>query len=162
MGRRSARLTQESLSLARSKPVVATACLSLHRLRRPTTGPGQLPVDQIQCSGYQATAMVKSPVKLLGELVLSVPKRLLARAVDRNGVRRIAREHCRGLVVNDLGCWVWMLRLRALPEGYRTASHSARRQRWHVEFEKLVARARHSGLLVGPTASVAELVKVST
>jgi RNase P protein component len=87
--------------------------------------------------------------KSCNEVVLAVPKRLLARAVDRNRVRRIAREHYRRLRVSEPGYWVWMLRLRALPAGFVNASQSARRQCWHAEIDRLFDRACRAGLLIG-------------
>ena len=121
--------------------------MSLHRMPGAAAGTGQ-PVTS-PCSDGAAQATEYFLGEPCNEVVLAVPKRLLARAVDRNRVRRIAREHYRRVRVNEPGLWVWMLRLRALPAGYANASQSARRICWHAEIDQLFDRAFRAGLLMG-------------
>jgi RNase P protein component len=128
--------------------VVFTPCLSLHRVPGPVDALAPPVNADSNPFVVRKSGIRRRPINLLDRLVLSVPKRLLAHAVDRNQVRRIAREHCRRVSDQPTDSWAWMLRLRALPEGYATASHSAQRRRWHLEFERLLGRATHAGLLI--------------
>jgi RNase P protein component len=127
--------------------VASTACMSLHRVPGIAAEIGELSMTTWPEVGAPSTEYFLG--KPLNQVVLAVPKRLLARAVDRNRVRRIARERYRRLRVNETGSWVWMLRLRALPAGYVNASQSARRQCWHAEIDRLFDRAFRAGLLIG-------------
>jgi hypothetical protein len=67
---------------------------------------------------------------------MSVPRRLLRRAVDRNTVRRVAREAFRSVRLRARGSAL-MLKLRRLPEGYEQASQRARKTRWRAELDQL-------------------------
>jgi RNase P protein component len=120
--------------------------MSLHRVPGVAAEKGELSMTTWPEVGAQSTEYFLG--KPLNQIVLAVPKRLLVRAVDRNRVRRIAREHYRRLRVNETGSWVWMVRLRALPAGYVNASQSARRCCWHTEIDKLFDRAFRAGLLI--------------
>jgi len=78
------------------------------------------------------------------QLLMAVPKRLLKRAVDRNAVKRVAREHWRHLRWQHGGGGVraqrYLLRLKARPVGYAESSRPARKKFWHLELSALFAR----------------------
>jgi RNase P protein component len=67
---------------------------------------------------------------------MSVPRRLLRRAVDRNTVRRVAREALRSVQVRARGSAL-MLKLKRLPEGYEQSTQRARKTRWRAELDQL-------------------------
>jgi len=67
---------------------------------------------------------------------MSVPRRLLRRAIDRNTVRRVAREAFRSVHSRARGSAL-MLKLKRLPEGYEQASQRARKMRWRTELNRL-------------------------
>ncbi|MEZ5652702.1 MAG: ribonuclease P protein component [Burkholderiaceae bacterium] len=78
------------------------------------------------------------------ELWMAVPKRLLKRAVDRNALRRVAREHWRQLPFSDTDERVparrYLLRLKARPVAFAQSSRPARKAFWHVELADLFGR----------------------
>ena len=122
MSRRGPQQGLASAALARSRPVAATACLSLHRARQ---------------TAICEERLVREPPILL----LAVPKRLLSRAVDRNSLRRLAREHWRVGTIAASGAGVWMLKLRALPSGYFDNTKAWQRRFWHAQLVSLLDRA---------------------
>lgn len=95
--------------LLRSRPVASTACFGLHR--QPLTA--------------------DHPI-----LLMSVPRRVLRRAVDRNAVRRIARESLRALHRGRSGMAL-MLKLKRVPEGFDAMASRARKARWREELDRL-------------------------
>jgi len=95
------------------------------------------PVASTPCFGLHCrSGVVATPV-----LLMSVPKRLLRKAVDRNTVRRIAREAFRASCASFAHCAL-MLRLKRLPEGFGAMASRARKSRWRVELDRLFASAR--------------------
>jgi len=78
-----------------------------------------------------------------GVLFMAIPKRLLARAVDRNAVRRVAREAWRAAGVGEVPVAV-MLRMTALP-----AARGARHLKALVRAELDAALRAMSGRLAG-------------
>ncbi|ODS98367.1 MAG: hypothetical protein ABS56_05815 [Lautropia sp. SCN 69-89] len=74
---------------------------------------------------------------------MAIPKRLLARAVDRNAVRRVAREAWRAAGVGEVPVAV-MLRMTALP-----AARGARHLKALVRAELDAALRAMSGRLAG-------------
>nr|WP_272486674.1 ribonuclease P protein component [Zeimonas sediminis] len=71
-----------------------------------------------------------------GVLFLAVPKRQLARAVDRNLVRRIAREAWRAAGLSALPLAV-LVRLRRRPDWFAEAGVRRRRQGLRQELDSL-------------------------
>ena len=76
------------------------------------------------------------PVTTVGVLFLSVPKRQLARAVDRNLVRRIAREAWRGTGVAPRPIAV-LVKLRRRPEWFAAAGVRQKRRQLRIELDAL-------------------------
>ncbi|MGC1443693.1 MAG: ribonuclease P protein component [Burkholderiaceae bacterium] len=73
------------------------------------------------------------------KLLLAVPKRLLRRAVDRNAVRRAAREAWRKRVGTHSGrIDDALLRMTALPAGIGQISRPKRKTIWRQELEELM------------------------
>ncbi len=75
-------------------------------------------------------------------LGMSVPKRLLPRAVDRNALKRVAREAWR------LADWPIhlrperaMIKLRRRDEGWRELPRGALKRLWRLELDRLIGRA---------------------
>lgn len=99
-------------ALLQSRPVATTPLFGLHR----------------QSSGGSG-----EPV-----LLMSIPKRLLRRAVDRNTVRRIAREALRGMRIGAAGSAL-MLKLRRVPIGFDTLTQRSRKALWRVELDRVFA-----------------------
>ena len=96
--------------LLKTRPVASTTCFGLHR--RPTGTPDE-------------------PI-----LLMSVPRRVLKRAVDRNTVRRLARESLRATREQASGCAL-MLRLKRTPTGFEALSQRARKAAWRAELERV-------------------------
>ena len=76
-------------------------------------------------------------------LAVAVPKRQLKRAVDRNALKRVAREAWR------LAPWgerarpqVLMLKLRRAEAEWKTAGRSALKKAWRDEIDQLFSRLR--------------------
>lgn len=96
--------------LLKTRPVASTACFGLHS--RPTGFPD-------------------GPV-----LLMSVPRRVLKRAVDRNTVRRLARESLRATSKQASG-FALLLRLKRMPTGFDALSQRARKATWRAELARL-------------------------
>lgn len=96
--------------LLRSRPVVSTPLFGLHRC----------------------------PIGSSGEsvLLMSVPKRVLRRAVDRNTVRRIARESLRERRTQAAGSALF-LRLKRQPTGFDALTQRARKAVWRAELARV-------------------------
>lgn len=73
-------------------------------------------------------------------LLMAVPKRLLARAVDRNTLRRIAREAWRARSGPARPRAPALLRLARRPSGFETLTQRARKRLWREELDDLLAR----------------------
>ena len=71
---------------------------------------------------------------------MSVPKRVLARAVDRNTVRRVARESWRA-AHGPSGGFAVMLRLKRLPESIDAQPQGVRKRTWRADLDRLFAQA---------------------
>ena len=96
--------------LLKTRPVASTTCFGLHL--RATDGPDE-------------------PI-----LLMSVPRRVLKRAVDRNTVRRLARESLRATREQAYGCAL-MLRLKRTPTGFEALTQRARKAAWRAELERV-------------------------
>ena len=96
--------------LLKTRPVASTACFGLHS--RPADVP-DVPV-----------------------LLMSVPRRVLKRAVDRNTVRRLARETLLTTGRQASGCAL-LLRLKRMPTGFDALSQRARKAAWRAELSRL-------------------------
>lgn len=86
-----------------------------------------------------------------GILFLAVPKRQLARAIDRNLTRRIAREAWRATGL-DCRPVAIMVRLKRRPDWFAAAGVRERRRALREELDRLFATrelARLSGTLAG-------------
>lgn len=106
---------------------------------------------------------------------MAIPKRVLRRAIDRNTVRRIAREAWRAAVlarqVGDRapGPFVAadatrtdparprtiLLRLLRRPEGFAVLGYRARKRLWRAELDSLFARAAAGAGLGDVTSGIA-------
>jgi RNase P protein component len=73
-------------------------------------------------------------------LLMTVPKKLLARAVDRNQFRRIARDCWRARPTPMLGVSA-MVRLRRRPDGYGGWPRGERARCWRDELGALLESA---------------------
>jgi len=76
----------------------------------------------------------------LGKLGFSVPKRLLRRAVDRNALKRVAREAWRHARWNTVARPAAMIKLRRVDAQWKTASRSALKKAWRGELDELIRR----------------------
>lgn len=76
----------------------------------------------------------------LGKLGFSVPKRLLRRAVDRNALKRVAREAWRHARWNGVARPAAMIKLRRVEPQWKTTSRSALRKAWRGELDELIRR----------------------
>lgn len=79
----------------------------------------------------------------IARLGLSIPKRLLPLAVDRNALKRVAREAWR------LAEWpdaprpaLAMIRLRRRSDTWRSLPRGALKRAWRAELDLLIRRAR--------------------
>ena len=83
------------------------------------------------------------------ELLMAIPKRQLKRAVDRNTVRRIAREAWRAAMTpeavrpaaGEQERGSALLRLVTRPQGFAGLAHGARKRLWRSELDGLFAGA---------------------
>jgi len=98
-----------------------------------------------------------------GRLGFSVPKRLLARAVDRNALKRVAREAWRHARWNGVACpGAAMIKLRRIDEAWRGAPRSALKKAWRGELDELIrrlaarVRANQRGGVSSPSACAAD------
>lgn len=71
-------------------------------------------------------------------LLMSVPRRLLKRAVDRNTVRRIAKESLRSARPQVNGVAL-MVKLKRRPDEFETLTQRARKALWRAELDRLFA-----------------------
>lgn len=69
---------------------------------------------------------------------MSVPRRVLKRAIDRNTVRRIARESLRQ-ARGPAGGVALMVRLKRRPDDFEGLSQRARKTLWRSELDQLFA-----------------------
>ena len=74
-----------------------------------------------------------------GVLMMSVPKRVLARAVDRNAVRRVAREAWRAASLRSRPVAI-LLKLRKRPEAFPEMPAGRRKAMWRAELDAAFAR----------------------
>lgn len=73
-------------------------------------------------------------------LLMAIPKRLLRRAIDRNTVRRIAREAWRGRHgARAPASGPVLLRLLRRPAGFENMTQRARKRLWRQELDALFA-----------------------
>src|SRR5690606_5774290 len=75
-----------------------------------------------------------------GILLMAVPKRLLKRAVDRNTLRRVAREAWRAGASPRRPQTPALLRLAKRPPGFDALTQRARKRLWREELDALLAR----------------------
>ena len=116
-----------------------------------------MPVSQAVPGGDQSLESGRAPARF----AVSAPKRHLKRAVDRNTLKRVAREAWR-LADWPAGCrpQVAMLKLRRTDPEWKTMGKSAIRKGWRAEIDallvRLVRRVAASGLSAtgpGPAAA---------
>ena len=119
--------------------------------RRPGTGRGNAGPARRRGRGPVASAHFtlsrRTPVPDGGNalptgdvLLMAVPKRLLKRAVDRNTLRRVAREAWRAASGHDRPRSPALLRLARRPAGFDTLTQRARKRLWREEIDELLAR----------------------
>ena len=123
----------------RSMSRVATACFALGPVRsraRVLINPGLNP------GAGNAGGLLSGPDQPnKAKLLMAVPKRLLRRAVDRNAVRRAARQAWADRIrIGASGSTDALLRMTALPEGFGQASRPQRKKIWRCEMELLMDR----------------------
>jgi hypothetical protein len=88
------------------------------------------------------------------ELLMAIPKRQLKRAVDRNTVRRVAREAWRAaarpaatdepahaLPAQEVASRSALLRLVSRPQGFALLAQGARKRLWRAELDHLITGA---------------------
>lgn len=73
-------------------------------------------------------------------LLMTVPKKVLSRAVDRNQFRRIARESWRAVPDSLLGAHA-LVRLRRRPSEFARWPSGERARRWRSELDALLSAA---------------------
>lgn len=73
-------------------------------------------------------------------LIFSVPRRVLARAVDRNTVRRIGREVWRKLG-SGAGSRAVMIRLKRLPPDFAAMPQRERKAHWRAQLASILSVA---------------------
>lgn len=73
-------------------------------------------------------------------LIFSVPRRVLARAVDRNTVRRVGREVWRELG-RAAGSRAVMIRLKRIPADFAAMPQRARKAHWRAQLASLLGSA---------------------
>lgn len=73
-------------------------------------------------------------------LLMAIPKRLLKRAIDRNTLRRIAREAWRAGLNRSRPRSPALLRLVRRPVDFDGLTHRARKRLWREEIDELLAR----------------------
>ncbi len=103
------------------------------------------------------TSGTESPNAQGIELLMAIPKRQLKRAVDRNTVRRVAREAWRAArrpaaAAEDAGSagalpcaavagQAALLRLVIRPQGFALLAQGVRKRLWRAELDKIIAGA---------------------
>lgn len=75
-----------------------------------------------------------------GQLLMAVPKRLLKRAVDRNAVRRAARQAWRDQVLALGPTSTALIRMTAKPADFEQSSRPQRKRQWREELVELMNR----------------------
>ena len=93
------------------------------------------PVASSRHFGLQRQALEGSGGSVL---LMSVPRRVLKRAIDRNTVRRIARESLRQVRGPAEGVAL-MVRLKRRPDDFEGLSQRARKTLWRSELDQLFA-----------------------
>jgi RNase P protein component len=73
-------------------------------------------------------------------LLMAVPKRLLKRAIDRNTLRRVAREAWRAGASAERPATPVLLRLQRRPDGFERLTQRARKRLWRAEIDALLAK----------------------
>lgn len=100
------------------------------------------------------TSGTESPDTQGIELLMAIPKRQLKRAVDRNTVRRVAREAWRAATsltaanepaqaqpARAVASRTALLRLVSRPQGFALLAQGARKRLWRAELDHLMAGA---------------------
>jgi RNase P protein component len=75
-------------------------------------------------------------------LGLSIPKRLLPLAVERNALKRVAREAWRLADWPEARALLAMIRLRRRSDAWRAMPRGALKRVWRAELDLLIRRAR--------------------
>jgi RNase P protein component len=75
-----------------------------------------------------------------GHLLMAIPKRLLKRAVDRNTVRRAARQAWQERVLSKRVASTALIRMTAKPADFEQSSRPQRKKRWREELTELMDR----------------------
>lgn len=120
-------------ALLRTRPVVVGEHFSVHG--KSLQQRAQMPAE-ISATGPQFDA---NRFDAEAALIVAVPKRVLRRAVDRNAVRRVAREAWRAAAL-DRAPVVAMLRMKRVPQ---VAGLRERKRLVRVELDQLFATLRH-------------------
>ena len=84
-----------------------------------------------------------------GLLLMAIPKRVLGRAVDRNQVRRIARESWRAVRGPQCSQAI-LLRLKRRPQRFEGLPRGALKQLWRLEIDRLMQRWQQLADTHGP------------
>lgn len=91
----------------------------------------------------EADGFVASARQAKGRLAMSVPKRQLKLAVDRNALKRVAREAWRLAQWDDLPRpQVVMVKLRRSEPQWKTTGRAALKKAWRAELDELFSRLR--------------------
>lgn len=90
---------------------------------------------------------VSAPAQAL--LLMAIPKRVLSRAVDRNQVRRIARESWRA-ARGPQCAQTLLLRLKRRPQRFEGLPRGALKQLWRLEIDRLMQRWQQLAETQGP------------
>ncbi len=91
---------------------------------------------------------------------MAVPKRQLKRAVDRNALRRVAREAWRLAPWGDtVRPQVLMVKLRRADPDWKTAGRAALKKAWRAELDELFSRLRRRLAAQTATAGAVPAVK---
>lgn len=91
----------------------------------------------------EADGFVASAHQAKGRLGMSVPKRQLKLAVDRNALKRVAREAWRLAPWGELPRpQVVMVKLRRSEAHWKTTSRAALKKAWRAELDELFSRLR--------------------
>lgn len=94
---------------------------------------------------FALALMMRAPLDALhrpARLGFAVPRRQLARAVDRNALKRVAREawrHARWIGARAPA--VAIVKLRRADPAWKQATHRTLKRAWRAELDDLFARA---------------------
>lgn len=123
--------------LARRRVDLSSAHFGLAFMPLSQAAPGS---DETPRSGQPRSGQPR-PGQLATRLAVSAPKRHLKRAVDRNALKRVAREAWR-LADWPAGCrpQVAMLKLRRTDPEWKTMGKSAIKKGWRAEIDALLLR----------------------